>query len=145
MELGTGANVVREALVTNVDRKSTLVTDESSLYTKVGKEFAGHETMIHSGREYVNKNGYTTNNVEASQILLEACVGRPLTRFVYASSSSVYGDRAVIPMREDALPQPVSPYGVTKLAAEQLCYHTGIRGLDELPMMPTMRLATVTN
>jgi nucleoside-diphosphate-sugar epimerase len=65
---------------------------------------------------------YTTNNIQASQILLEACVGRPLTRFVYASSSSVYGDRAVIPMREDALPQPVSPYGVTKLAAEQLCY-----------------------
>ncbi len=65
---------------------------------------------------------YTTNNVEASQVLLEACVGRPLTRFVYASSSSVYGDRAAIPMREDARPQPLSPYGVTKLAAEQLCY-----------------------
>jgi nucleoside-diphosphate-sugar epimerase len=65
---------------------------------------------------------YTTNNVEASQMLLEACVGRPLARFVYASSSSIYGDRAAIPMREDALPQPVSPYGVTKLAAEQLCY-----------------------
>ena len=65
---------------------------------------------------------YTTNNIEASQILLEACAGRPLTRFVYASSSSVYGDRAAIPMREDALPQPVSPYGVTKLAAEQLCH-----------------------
>jgi UDP-glucose 4-epimerase len=65
---------------------------------------------------------YTTNNVEASQTLLEACVGHPLERFVYASSSSIYGDRAAIPMREDALPQPVSPYGVTKLAAEQLCY-----------------------
>jgi nucleoside-diphosphate-sugar epimerase len=65
---------------------------------------------------------YTTNNVEASQVLLEACVGRPLTRFVYASSSSIYGDRAAIPMREDALPHPLSPYGVTKLAAEQLCY-----------------------
>ena len=37
-------------------------------------------------------------------------------------SSSVYGDTAPIPMREDALPQPVSPCGVTKLAAEQLCY-----------------------
>ena len=48
--------------------------------------------------------------------------GRPLHRFVYASSSSVYGDNVSIPMREDALPQPVSPYGVTKLAAEQLCY-----------------------
>ena len=65
---------------------------------------------------------YTTNNVDATQLLLEACVGRPLERFVYASSSSVYGDRAAIPMREDALPQPVSPYGVTKLAAEQLGY-----------------------
>ena len=65
---------------------------------------------------------YTDNNVDASQQLLEACVGLPLHRFVYASSSSVYGDNAAIPMRENALPQPVSPYGVTKLAAEQLCY-----------------------
>ncbi len=65
---------------------------------------------------------YTTNNVEATQRLLEACIGRPLERVVYASSSSVYGDLVAIPMREDALPQPVSPYGVTKLAAEQLCY-----------------------
>jgi UDP-glucose 4-epimerase len=65
---------------------------------------------------------YSENNIEASQLLLEACVGRPLHRFVYASSSSLYGDQVPIPMREDALPQPVSPYGVTKLAAEQLCH-----------------------
>jgi nucleoside-diphosphate-sugar epimerase len=65
---------------------------------------------------------YTSNNVDASQQLLEACVNRPIQRFVYASSSSLYGDRVTIPMREDALPQPVSPYGVTKLAAEQLGY-----------------------
>jgi UDP-glucose 4-epimerase len=65
---------------------------------------------------------YTDNNVDATQRLLEACVGLPLHRVVYASSSSVYGDNVSIPMREDALPQPVSPYGVTKLAAEQLCY-----------------------
>jgi nucleoside-diphosphate-sugar epimerase len=64
---------------------------------------------------------YTENNVEATQRLLEACVGRPLHRFVYASSSSLYGDNVSMPMRETALPQPVSPYGVTKLAAEQLC------------------------
>lgn len=68
---------------------------------------------------------YTVNNVKATQTLLEACVGRPLERVVYASSSSVYGDAVPIPMREDALPQPLSPYGVTKLAAEHLCmlYH----------------------
>ena len=65
---------------------------------------------------------YSDNNVDASQQLLEACVGVPLQKFVYASSSSVYGDTVSIPMRETALPQPVSPYGVTKLAAEQLCY-----------------------
>jgi nucleoside-diphosphate-sugar epimerase len=65
---------------------------------------------------------YTENNVDASQQLLEACVGRPLHRFVYASSSSLYGDNVSMPMREDALPQPISPYGVTKLAAEQLCH-----------------------
>ena len=65
---------------------------------------------------------YTDNNIEATQKLLEACAGRPLHRFVHASSSSVYGDRAAIPMKEDALPQPVSPYGVTKMAAEQLGY-----------------------
>jgi nucleoside-diphosphate-sugar epimerase len=65
---------------------------------------------------------YTDNNVDATQQLLEACSGRPIHRVVYASSSSLYGDNVSIPMREDSLPQPVSPYGVTKLAAEQLCY-----------------------
>jgi nucleoside-diphosphate-sugar epimerase len=65
---------------------------------------------------------YTANNIDATQRLLEACVGRPIEKLVYASSSSVYGDDAAIPMRETQVPQPVSPYGVTKLAAEQLCH-----------------------
>jgi UDP-glucose 4-epimerase len=65
---------------------------------------------------------YTTHNVDASQRLLEAVKERRIDRFVYASSSSVYGDAAAIPMREDSLLRPLSPYGVTKLAAEQLCY-----------------------
>lgn len=69
------------------------------------------------GREF---SVYTTHNVEATQILLEGCVGRPIERFVYASSSSVYGDHVALPMREDAYLQPLSPYGVTKLAAEHL-------------------------
>jgi len=45
-----------------------------------------------------------------------------LRKFVYASSSSVYGDVTTLPMREDALPKPLSPYGVSKLSAEHLCY-----------------------
>ena len=64
---------------------------------------------------------YSEHNVDASQQLLEACVGRPIQKFVYASSSSLYGDARTIPVSEDALPRPLSPYGVTKLAAEHLC------------------------
>jgi UDP-glucose 4-epimerase len=70
------------------------------------------------GRDFLT---YTTHNVDATQRLLEGVKDRPLERFVYASSSSVYGDTVAIPMREDAMVQPVSPYGVTKLAAEHLC------------------------
>ncbi len=64
MEMGAGADVVRDVLVKNACRQSTLVTDESKLYTKVGTEYAAHQTMVHSGREYVNAAGFTTNNVE---------------------------------------------------------------------------------
>ena len=65
---------------------------------------------------------YTSHNVDSTQRLLEAIKERTIHRFVYASSSSVYGDVAAIPMREDAYLQPLSPYGVTKLAAEHLCH-----------------------
>jgi nucleoside-diphosphate-sugar epimerase len=65
---------------------------------------------------------YTGLNIDSTQRLLEACAKRPIERLVYASSSSVYGDDVTIPMVETALPQPVSPYGVTKLSAEQLCH-----------------------
>jgi UDP-glucose 4-epimerase len=62
---------------------------------------------------------YSDWNVLATQQLLEAARGRALRRFVYASSSAVYG-RAALPMREDAPVHPLSPYGVSKLAAEHL-------------------------
>ena len=68
---------------------------------------------------------YVHNNVTATQRLLRATLDRPARRIVYASSSSVYGDAEALPTLEDALPRPRSPYGMTKLAAEQLCrlYH----------------------
>lgn len=65
---------------------------------------------------------YSTLNILATQMLLEACTHVNIERFVYASSSSVYGDAATLPLSESTLPQPISPYGVTKLAAEHLCH-----------------------
>lgn len=62
-----------------------------------------------------------TNNVTATQRLLEAAKNAEVQRFVYASSSSVYGNIDETPMREDGPLRPYSPYGVTKLSAEQLC------------------------
>ena len=68
---------------------------------------------------------YIDCNIKASQRLLEAVKERGVSKFVYASSSSVYGETTDLPMREDGRTCPVSPYGVTKLAAEHLAvlYH----------------------
>jgi UDP-glucuronate 4-epimerase len=68
---------------------------------------------------------YLRNNVLATQHLLEAAKAWPEKRFVFASSSSVYGQAERLPTRESQTPQPFSPYGTTKLAAENLCrlYH----------------------
>lgn len=65
---------------------------------------------------------YVHANISATQKLLEAAVHcRGLSRLVYASSSSVYGNAETYPTSEQDRPQPMSPYGVTKLAAEHLC------------------------
>lgn len=69
---------------------------------------------------------YTEQNVNVTQILLEAAKeSKRLQRFVFASSSSIYGNAEAMPTSETLCPRPVSPYGITKLAAEQLCglYH----------------------
>ena len=64
---------------------------------------------------------YSETNIEVTQRLLEASRDHALQRFVYASSSSVYGDVEVVPTGEDHPTRPYSPYGVTKLAGEHLC------------------------
>lgn len=69
---------------------------------------------------------YTERNINATQVLLEAAKdARQLKRLVFASTSSVYGDAETLPTHEEIPPKPVSPYGITKLAAERLCglYH----------------------
>ena len=79
-------------------------------------------------------DGYLRDNLSATQRVFEAAVERGI-RVVYASSSSVYGDAETYPLREDAKPMPVSPYGVSKLACEALAgaYASSV-GLDAVGM-----------
>src|SRR5436189_5662224 len=65
---------------------------------------------------------YVQDNIVATQRLLEALREVAVERLVFASSSSVYGDAEMFPTKETALPRPVSPYGMTKLAAEHLTF-----------------------
>jgi UDP-glucuronate 4-epimerase len=70
------------------------------------------------GREFAR---YLHDNVLATQRLLESCVQAGVPRFILASSSSVYGNAPSYPTTEESATRPVSPYGVSKLAAEHLC------------------------
>jgi nucleoside-diphosphate-sugar epimerase len=72
---------------------------------------------------------YLTCNVLGTQRLLEACAAAEVPRLVFASSSSVYGAGSGKPSRETDPALPLSPYGVSKLAAERLCLaYTNRRG-----------------
>jgi len=74
-------------------------------------------------------------NVLGTAILLEAARAARVKRFVYASSSSVYGDTKVLPKDEELPTNPQSPYAIAKLAAEHLvCAYYGLHG------MPTVSL-----
>lgn len=55
---------VRAALVTNVDRRSTLMTDDARMYWSIGREFAKHGTVLHAGREFSRGDGHHSNTAE---------------------------------------------------------------------------------
>jgi UDP-glucuronate 4-epimerase len=94
----------------------------------LGSVLEGAEVVYHlAGRPGVRAalmqfDQYWRENVGATQRLLEAVKELSLKSLVYAGSSSVYGDAEVFPTAETAVPAPLSPYGVTKLAGEHLAY-----------------------
>jgi nucleoside-diphosphate-sugar epimerase len=113
---------VREADLTTAELE-TLVDDVDGVFHLAGQP--GVRSSFGPGFEL-----YVERNVLASGRLFEAAA-RHGVRVVYASSSSFYGVAESFPTREDALPRPISPYGVTKLCAEHLAYaHARTTGLE---------------
>ena len=89
----------------------------------------------------VDPAAYTSANVDGTVTLLEAARNAGVERFVFGSSSSVYGAAATVPFREDQdITKPISPYAASKVAAEAYC-HT-YHHLYEIPMV-VLRFFTV--
>jgi len=103
-------------------RENLLTAELESILDTV--DFVFHEAAQPGVRSSWGKSFsvYVEDNILATQRLLESLKGKKIKRMVFASSSSVYGDAEKLPTKESFTPKPVSPYGVTKLAAENLCY-----------------------
>lgn len=121
---------------------------ETRLESVTESDLGGARIIFHlAGQPGVRRSwgdefgAYVDANISATQNLLErASRLSGLERIVNSSSSSVYGDAETFPTPEDALPQPRSPYGVTKLAAEHLC---GVYGANHGLPVTSLRYFTV--
>lgn len=69
------ANNVRAALVTNIDRKSKLMTDDARIYWAVGKEFAEHHALLHAGRQYAKGDVHSNTAENFFSILKRGVIG----------------------------------------------------------------------
>ena len=96
----------------------------ADLFTRFRPERVVHLAAWAGVRPSIERPGlYQKVNIEGTTNLLERCRADGVDRFVFASSSSVYGDREQVPFREtDNVDHPISPYAATKKAGELLCY-----------------------
>jgi UDP-glucose 4-epimerase len=121
---------IKEQNVSKLLKSKNFTLREEDLFTAdLGKLLSGIDIIFHEAAQAgvrtswgANFEIYTRNNILVTQKLLEAAKDKPTKKIIFASSSSVYGDTKDLPMREDSRPSPISPYGVSKLAAEQLCH-----------------------
>ncbi len=108
--------------------------------SELRKIFSKHhfETVVHLAAKagvrpsLVDPVGYYKVNVEGTLNLLEECKNHKITKFIFASSSSVYGNNEKVPFAEsDNVDFPISPYAATKKAGELLChYYYHLYGID---------------
>ena len=87
-----------------------------------GVDYILHQAALRSVPKSMNNpREYSEVNIKGTLNMLEAARDNKVRRFVFASSSSVYGDVATFPEKESFIPQPISPYALTKLTGEHFC------------------------
>ncbi len=119
------AGALRDPRFRLVDADIRDVGGIDAVFGEVRPEAVVHLAALAGVRPSIERPGlYASVNVGGTTHLLDAaCKLDPLPRFIYASSSSIYGDRTVAPFREtDPVDQPVSPYAATKRACELLAH-----------------------
>jgi len=101
-----------------------------------GVEFVLHQAAIPSvHRSIQDPLGTNRANITGTLNLLESCRKQGVRRFVYAASSSAYGDTEVLPKREDMPPNPLSPYALQKLVGERYCkLYNDLYGLETVSL-----------
>jgi UDP-glucose 4-epimerase len=131
LERGDDVRVLDNFSTGNRDNLATLdvevVEGELRSYERVHNAVRGVETVFHLGalgsvpRSVQDPLTSNAVNVDGTLNVLLAARDEGVRRVVFSSSSSVYGPRRELPVREDLPPDPISPYGVAKLAAERYC------------------------
>ncbi|MER3409981.1 MAG: LPS biosynthesis protein WbpP [Thermoleophilia bacterium] len=110
-----------------LERDVEVIEGELRSYERVHNAVRGCELVFHQGalpsvpRSVQDPLTTAAVNVEGTLNVLLAARDEGVRRVVFASSSSVYGNQDALPLSEQARPDPISPYGVAKLAAERFC------------------------
>jgi nucleoside-diphosphate-sugar epimerase len=102
--------------------KADIRSESACLKATRGIDFVLHQAALRSvPKSMLYPQEYNEVNITGTVNLLEASLKNKVKSFVFASSSSVYGETSIFPEKEDFLVQPVSPYALTKLAGEHYC------------------------
>ncbi len=133
LERGDGVRVLdnfstgRRGNLVGLETDVEVVEGELRSYERVHAAVRGCELVFHLGalgsvpRSVQDPLTTSAVNVEGTMNVLLAARDEGVRRVVFASSSSVYGNASELPLRETMAPDPISPYGVAKLAAERYC------------------------
>ena len=120
----------------HLEHKIKLIRGDIRSYKTCLAVTKGIDVVLHQAalrsvpKSLVHPEEYNDVNIQGTLYMLRAAVENRVKTLVFASSSSVYGEAKLFPEREDAAPQPISPYALTKLTGEYYCrlfsYHYGI-------------------